>query len=128
MSADLELLHMLAILETALLGLLVIVCVVLAGLSALTWANAVAAAYRAHAHRLQLHASQAAAEVVEEAAQAAQGQRPPRAPYVPPTEAEIRADILAARADREYTTHGNEGVEEAPPIPPGGLYAQARHG
>jgi alkylation response protein AidB-like acyl-CoA dehydrogenase len=122
MTADLELLHVIATLETALLGLLVIVSALLAGLSALTWANAIAAAYRAHAHRLQLHASEAAAEVVEEAAQAAQAQRPPRAPYVPPTEAEIRASILAAREDREYTTHGNENIPETPPIPPGGLY------
>lgn len=126
MTGDAELLHTLATLETALLGLLVIASALLAGLGALAWANAIAAAYRAHAHRLQLHASETAAEAVEEAAQAAQARRPPRAPYVPPTEAEIRASILAAREDREYTTHGNEGVPESPPIPPGGLYAEAR--
>ena len=110
----------------ALLGMIVVLTSLASGFAMLVWANAIAAAYRAHAHRLQLHASEAAAEVVEEAAQAAQGQRPPRAPYVPPTEAEIRASILAAREDREYTTGGNDGQEEGPPIPPGGLYAEAR--
>lgn len=126
MSADLELLHVVATLETALLGVLVIVSALLAGLGAITWANAIAAAYRAHAHRLQLHASETAAEVVEEAALAAQGQRSPRAPYVAPTESELRESILAARGDREYTTRANDGEVEEPPIPPGGLYAQAR--
>lgn len=123
MSADLELLHAVAFLAVSLLALVVVIASAMAGLAAWVWANAIAAAYRAHAHRLQLHASEAAAEVVEEAAQAA---RPPRAPYVPPTEAEIRASILAAREDREYTTHGNEGMEDGPPIPPGGLYAEVR--
>lgn len=126
MSADLELLHIVAFLAVALLALIVVIAALAAGLGALVWANAIAAAYRAHAHRLQLHASEVAADVVEEAALAAQGQRPPRAPYVPPTEDEIRASILAAREDREYTTHGNEGMEDSPPIPPGGLYAEAR--
>jgi len=123
LSPDLELLHVVAFLAVGGLALLVVLASATAGLAAWVWANAIAAAYRAHAHRLQLHASEAAAEVVEEAAQAA---RPPRAPYVPPTEAEIRASILAAREDREYTTGGNENVPEEPPIPPGGLYAEAR--
>lgn len=126
MSADLELLHVVAFLAVSLLALIVVIASATAGLAAWVWANAIAAAYRAHAHRLQLHASEVAADVVEEAAQAAQGQRPPRAPYVPPTEAEIRASILAGREDREYTTGGNENVPEEPPIPPGGLYAEAR--
>ena len=123
MSADLELLHAVAVLCVVAASLLVVFIDLAAGVAARVWADAKAPPHRAHANPLHFHAAET---VQEEAQEALEGiARPPRAPYVPPTEEELRQGIIAAReeCDREYSTLENDGIPaDQEPIPAGGMY------
>jgi hypothetical protein len=122
MSPDLELTHAIVFIDAIFCCLLTLLLAIGSGYAAWVWANAIAAAYRAHAHRLQVNAAEA---VQKEAEEAIESTRPPRAPYVPPTEEEIRQSILAEREEREreYSTLENDGIPaDQEPIPAGGMY------
>src|ERR1700688_3411924 len=87
------------------------------GLGARAWAEAIDALHKARAHGVQADVEAAvlkqASEAAEDAHEATVARSRP--PYQPPTEKDLRASLLAQRAaedDREYTTHGNEGVPD----------------
>ena len=106
------------------------VCVVILGFGARAWSDSIAAVARARSflntaageERLQSESLDAVDEAREQRG---------RAPYVPPTDRSLIEAILAERPstngvahddEREYTTDGNENIDESPPIPEGGMY------
>ena len=111
-------------------ALLFIVGVLLLGVAARVWADAIAAGHRAHSHAIEVRERKETYQATHEALEDAEEQRArARAAYVPPNDRELYETILAEReANRgngeakEYTTTSNEGLEEEPPIRPGGLY------
>jgi uncharacterized membrane protein len=96
------------------------------------WAEAIAALHKARAHGAQadaeesiLHQASDAVEKIREVHSDVGSRHRPA--YDAPSEDDLRASLLAQRLanaeeNREYTTHGNEGFEETPPIPGGGFY------
>ena len=105
-------------------GFLVLVGLVVVAIGARVWADAIAAAHRARAHAVEANNTEwttgHAHDAIDDQAQS-------RIQAVAPTDEELEEIILSERYARnghaeEYTTLGNEGIEEEPPIPPGGLY------
>jgi len=98
------------------------------------WAEAVGALHQARYQGVQANVAAAA----DDAAQALDEERDERArsraPFVPPTDDELAALLLEERVlgrrgkDAEYTTLGNEGIEETTPIPEGGMYRESSVG
>lgn len=106
---------------------------VVVALGAWSWSNATAAAHRAHSHGLQVQDTRdtiaAANDAVDEVRERARGD------WVPPTDSELVDAIIASRAAKggsgtqmEFTTLGNEGIEETEPIPSGGFYRTGGQG
>jgi hypothetical protein len=96
------------------------------------WAEAIAALHKARAHGAQADAEESilhqASDAVEKIREVhSDGGSRHRPPYDAPSEEDLRAALLAQRLanaeeDREYTTHGNEGIPDQAPIPGGGFY------
>jgi hypothetical protein len=102
--------------------------VLLLAVGARLWADAATAAHRTRAHGAQADETQMTIQAVEEATEEVKRAARIHAPL--PTDAELRAGLLAERRSenghsdyREYTTAGNEGIEEEPAFD-GGLYAE----
>lgn len=124
---------------TALLGeaVLFVGGVVVLGVGAWVWSRAIGQAHQARYNAVQATILQQGSDVVDHLQEDAEERRA-RIAYVPPTEDELREAVLAERAAErvrarveasaareqqpEFTTQGNEGIEEQPPIPEGGLY------
>lgn len=95
-------------------------------LGAWSWSKAIAAAHQAHANKLHVQETRdtitSANDAVEEVRQRARGD------WQPPSDDDLREAILASRGNgaapeqMEFTTLGNEGIEESEPIPSGGFY------
>lgn len=104
--------------------LLLLVGMVVIGLGAWAWANAIAATHRARAHGFAADENERIAEEAHEAFNETI-ERKPRGDYQPPSEEDLVEGIRAGRDEKEYTTLGNEGIEEAAPIGGGGMYRTA---
>lgn len=92
--------------------------VIVLALGAHAWMNAVASAHRARSHGSEADAN---ARITAEGLEALEAAKP--TPFVPvaPTsreiEDQIRFERRSARAEMdEFTTLGNEGLEEVPPV------------
>lgn len=111
-------------------ALVVVLAAVACAWGALIWSKAIDTLQQARMHAVAANASQRTLDETNRAIDDLNDRMPPRADYVPPSEDEIREELRRQRADAraeeqpEYTTLGNEGVEEAPPIPPGGFYRE----
>ena len=94
-----------------------IVCV--AALGARMWADAAAATHRARAHGAEADATEVTVQVANDAVDEIH-ERTSRGDYRPTSDEDLLEQIVAERG--EYTTAGNEGIEEQEPIPSGGFY------
>lgn len=105
------------------LAIVAIVFLFLAGilvlaLGARAWSDAVAAQHRARAHSYEADATRETIGIAEEAlTQGSRIQHPQE--FHTPSDEEL---LAAMRAEREYTTEGNEGFDPVEPIPSGGFY------
>jgi hypothetical protein len=122
--------NMVAAIVILMAAILFTASVVVLALGAKVWADAQAASHRARAHGLTADAEEAVQAAATSALDEAAAR--PRVRDVAPDDGEIRAAILAERVSRnghsngamdEWTTEQNNGIEEQPPIPPGGMYA-----
>jgi hypothetical protein len=109
--------------------------VAILGVGAHWFGRAVREAHTARAHAAQADETQdtvaqatAALAHIDETPQASSLDNPVNRPYERPTDADLMAALIARRNGRaypnedEFTTEGNEGIPETPPIPETGMY------
>lgn len=101
------------------------------------FANAVRMAHTARAHGAQADETEATVQQSQQALDELLAEHPmpegipldnpARHAYDRPTDRDLLEVVLAGRnghRDETYTTEQNEGIEEQPPIPRGGMYRQ----
>jgi hypothetical protein len=112
--------------------------VAILGVGAHWFGRAVREAHTARAHAAQADETQETVATSREALAALEephvslDDNPVNRAYARPTDADIMASVIAGRNGKrypnedEFTTEGNEGIPETPPIPDGGMYRSER--